>query len=76
MKDLTKEEEVFLSDKMYLPIHYKGNLIEEPFYKGDGCLSVDELQKLCNKFKEYVHQQNVIKQKLKDIVIKERRSKN
>ena len=47
----------FLLPEQYIPI-------EQPFYKGDGAHSVKELQELCNKFKEYCHQQAVIKQKL------------
>jgi hypothetical protein len=59
---MTSEQQVYLTDDMYLPIHYKGYKVEEPYYSGDGNLSVNELQKLCNQFKEYTHQQAVIKQ--------------
>jgi hypothetical protein len=47
---------------MYLPIHYRGIKVEQPFYSGDGNHSVAELQKICNQFQEYVHQQQIIKQ--------------
>lgn len=50
------------SDKFLLPEQYLP--IEQPYYKGDGEHSVKELQELCNKFKEYCHQQAVIKQRL------------
>jgi hypothetical protein len=36
----------------------------EPFYKGDGVHSVKELEELLNKYKEYAHQQALIKQAL------------
>jgi hypothetical protein len=51
-----------MSDDMYLPIHYKGIKVEQPFYKGDGQHSVNQLQSLCNQFSEYIHQQHIIKQ--------------
>ena len=50
------------SDKFLLPDHYTP--IEQPFYKGDGAHNVKELQQLCNDFKEYCHQQALIKQRL------------
>ena len=50
------------SDKFLLPDQY--TTIEQPYYKGDGELSVRQLQELCNNYKEYCHQQAVIKQKL------------
>lgn len=59
---LTQEEELYLTDDMYLPIHYRGIKIKQPYYPGDGNLSVHELQVLCNQFKEYIHQQQIIKQ--------------
>jgi hypothetical protein len=61
-KKLQTEHLVYMSDDMYLPIHYKGYKVEQPYYSGDGNLSVNELQKLCNQFTEYTHQQAVIKQ--------------
>jgi hypothetical protein len=59
---LTDEMMVYMSDDMYLPIHYKGIKVEQPFYKGDGQHSVNQLQSLCNQFSEYIHQQQIIKQ--------------
>lgn len=50
------------SDSFLLPEHYKA--ISEPHYKGNGEHSIKELQELCNNFKEYCHQQALIKQKL------------
>lgn len=50
------------SDKYLLPDHYTP--IQEPFYKGDGEHSVGELQELCKQFKEYCHQQAIIKERL------------
>jgi hypothetical protein len=37
---------------------------KEPFYSGDGNHSVGEMQKMLNEYKEYAHQQAIIKQKL------------
>lgn len=50
------------SDRYILPEQYTP--IEEPFYKGDGNHSVHSLQELCKQFKEYCHQQSIIKQTL------------
>lgn len=50
------------SDKFLLPKHYTP--VQEPYYKGEGEHSVKELQELCKQFKEYCHQQAIIKQKL------------
>lgn len=62
MADLTDEQKVFLTDEMYLPIEYKGVLVAEPHYNGDGEMSVKELEEFARQAKEYMHQQNVIKQ--------------
>lgn len=59
---LTDEHMAYFSDDMYLPPQYSGMKVNQPYYSGDGNLSVHELQKLCNQYKEYVHQQQVIKQ--------------
>lgn len=61
-KPLTDEMMVYMSDDMYLPIHYKGIKVEQPFYQGDGKHSVRQLEELCRQFSEYCHQQQVIKQ--------------
>lgn len=50
------------SDQFLLPEHYTA--ISEPHYKGDGEHSIKELQALCREFKEYCHQQAIIKQTL------------
>lgn len=50
------------SDKYILPDNYTP--IEQPYYKGDGQLSVNDLQLLCKQFTEYCHQQAIIKQAL------------
>jgi hypothetical protein len=62
MSELKEEHMVYMSDDMYLPIHYKGMKVEQPFYSGDGNHSVAQLEKICRQFQEYVHQQQVIKQ--------------
>ncbi len=62
MSQLTKAQMQYLSDDMYLPIHYKGMKVEQPFYSGDGNHSVAQLEAICRQFQEYCHQQAVIKQ--------------
>lgn len=59
MKNLKKEQNVYLSDDMYIPISYKGATIEKPQFKGKGNHSVAQL---CTKFEEYCHQQAIMKQ--------------
>jgi hypothetical protein len=62
MAELKEEHMVYMTDDMYLPIHYKGMKVEQSFYWGDGNHSVAELEKICRQFQEYTHQQQVIKQ--------------
>jgi hypothetical protein len=62
MSKLTTAQMQYLSDDMYLPIHYKVIKVEQPFYSGDGNHSVSQLETICRQFKEYCHQQSVIKQ--------------
>lgn len=49
-------------DKALLPTHY--NYVSEPFFRGKGCHNVNELEKLLEQYKEYAHQQALIKQQL------------
>lgn len=57
-------------DKSILPEQYRYQF--QPFYRGDGELNVKEMEGLLNKFKEYVHQQDIIKEELiKHILEKE-----
>ena len=60
--NISDEQMQYMSDDMYLPIMYKGVLVQQPFYSGDGTHSIRELQEICNQFKEFCHQQAVIKQ--------------
>jgi hypothetical protein len=60
-RKMTDEMLIYMSDDMWLPIHYKGIKVEQPYYSGDGNHSVAELEKICNQFKEYTHQQHIIK---------------
>ena len=62
MSGLKTEHLVYMSDEMYTPIHYKGMIVKQPFFKGKGNHSVAELEAICEQFKEYVHQQQIIKQ--------------
>lgn len=66
---LPKEQEVYMLDEMYLPIHYKTNIIERPIFKGEGNHSVRELEVICKQFEEYTHQQQIIKQNCKQTII-------
>jgi hypothetical protein len=59
---LTSQQQIYLSDEMYTPIHYKGMIVEQPFFEGKGNHSVAQLEALCEQYKEYVHQQQIIKQ--------------
>lgn len=60
--ELKDEHMVYMSDDMYIPIHYKGFVAKQPFFEGRGNHSVQQLEDICEKYKEYVHQQQVIKQ--------------
>lgn len=62
MSELKPKHLVYLSDEMYIPISYKGMVVKQPFFEGKGNHSVAELEEICEQFKEYVHQQQVIKQ--------------
>ena len=63
-RQMTDEMLLYMSDDMWLPIHYKGIKVEQPYYSGEGNHSVAELEKICNQFKEYIHQQQIIKQNI------------
>lgn len=62
MSELKEEHLVFMSDEMYTPIHYKGMIVKQPFFEGKGNHSVAKLEEICEQFKEYCHQQAIIKQ--------------
>lgn len=62
MSDIKIEHLVYMSDEMYTPIHYKGIMVEQPFFEGKGNHSVKQLEEICEQFKEYIHQQQIIKQ--------------
>jgi len=61
MNKLKDEHLPYLNDNMYIPIQYKGTIAKQPFYSGDGNHSVKELEEICNQYKEYAHQQAVVK---------------
>lgn len=46
----------------YLPKHY--NEVSIPYFEGRGNLSVKQLEDLSEEFKEYTHQQAIIKQNM------------
>jgi hypothetical protein len=63
MSNILSEQHIqYMSDDMYLPIMYKGILAQQPFFSGRGNHSVAELEDICEQFKEYAHQQAIIKQ--------------
>ena len=51
------------SDRFILPEQYQ-RVVPEPSYRGMGNHSVRELEAICEQFKEYCHQQAIIKQYL------------
>jgi len=61
MGNLKEEHLVYMDDEMYIPIHYKGFIATQPFFEGRGNHSVAQLEDICEQFKEYTHQQAVIK---------------
>ncbi len=63
MSKITDEQMIYLTDEMYLPIQYKGIIAKEPHFEGEGNHSVAQLEAICRQYKEYAHQQAVIKQK-------------
>lgn len=54
------------SDSEILPGYYK--YVVEPYYKGDGEHSIKEMQQILNQYKEYAHQQAIIKQRLIEFI--------
>jgi hypothetical protein len=62
LSELNGEYLPYLSDDMYIPIHYKGVVVKQPFFEGKGNHSVAQLEAICEQFKEYLHQQAIIKQ--------------
>ena len=62
LKDLQNLEMNPNSDKFILLDHYIP--VPEPVYRGDGQHSVTELQQIIRQYKEYCHQQALIKQAL------------
>jgi hypothetical protein len=61
MAKLKQEHLVYMDDNMYLPIHYKGMIVKQPFFEGKGIHSVAQLEAICEQYKDYCHQQAVIK---------------
>jgi hypothetical protein len=62
MSELKKEHLVYMDDAMYTPIYYKGMIVKEPFFEGKGNYSVAQLEAICEQYKDYCHQQAIIKQ--------------
>jgi len=62
MSKLKEEHLAYMSDEMYTPIHYRGMIVKQPHFEGKGMHSVAKLEELCEQFKDYMHQQQVIKQ--------------
>lgn len=69
MEKVTDSKKAYMSDEMYLPIHYRGKLVQKPVFRGEGEHSVTELEKLCQQFEEYCHQQATIKQNCKECIL-------
>lgn len=65
MEDYAKKRGIEnLDDRVLLSKEIYPFLAKQPFYKGDGMHGVTELQDICKQFKEYCHQQALIKQEL------------
>lgn len=60
---------VYLDDQMYLPIEYRGRLVERPIFQGEGNHNVRELETICRQFETYCHQQQIIKQNCMRIIV-------
>jgi hypothetical protein len=75
-EEITQQELVYMSDDMYLPFHYKGMVVKEPYFSGSGNHYIAELENICQQYKEYSHQQKVIKQSCMKIIVKLKFNKN
>ena len=64
-------EEIYYSysDKTYLPEHYTENILTRPHYSGNGKMNIYQLERLCNKYEEYIHQQHIIKQNAMKMIV-------
>jgi hypothetical protein len=51
MVELKTEHLVYMADEMYTPIHYKGMMVEQPFFEGKGNHSVKQLEDICEQYK-------------------------
>lgn len=71
-KELKDEHLVYMDDMMYLPIQYHRSVQKQPVYKGKGNYSVNQLEEICEGYKEYAHQQAVIKQNVMKYLISEK----
>lgn len=69
MSKLKEEHLVYMSDEMYTPIHYKSIMVQQPQFEGIGNHSVKQLEDICEQFKDYVNQQQVIKQNCMKYII-------
>ena len=66
---MSKEQDAYLDDIMYLPIQYHNDIKKQPYFKGKGEHNVKELEDLLEQYQEYAHQQAVIKTSLKNIAV-------
>lgn len=53
-----------MGENKLLPENYTP--VPQPFYSGDGVYNVKQLEELCKQYKEYCHQQQIIKQELEE----------
>lgn len=60
--ELQDHHMVYFDDYMYLPIQYHNNYMRQPNFKGKGNHSINELEDICERYKEHAHQQAIIKQ--------------
>lgn len=65
-KESIKEINVSVEDSSLFP----GSRLEtRPFYRGNGIYSIHDLETTCEGFMNYCHQQQIMKQRLKNFIV-------
>ena len=65
----TEDYSPYLSDDIYLPEQYKTIVAKEPYFQGNGNHYITQLETICGQYKEYTHQQAVIKRNCKSKIV-------
>lgn len=75
--NLTDADLQWLNDYMYLPATIKDNeILKSPFFEGRGNHSVNQLENICEQFKDFIFQQSIIKQNCMQYIIELRKQLN